>query len=79
MTKQVKNVDDLKFNEEGTCPLCGSRMITYVETNSDGGAMWYECTCDECEASWQEVYEVTFNQVDEVFDAEGNKIYSSFN
>lgn len=77
--ERVKNVDDLKFNRENTCPLCGSNNVVFDSSELDGGAMWYPCECEDCGATWQEVYEVTFNQVDEVVDKDGNVIYSSFN
>ena len=77
--ERVKNVDDLKFNRENTCPLCGSNSIDYDASESSDNCMWYPCTCEDCGATWQEVYEVTFNQVDEVVDKDGNTVYSSFN
>lgn len=58
MAKEEKR----KFAEEGICPCCGSDDIDYGSFELDmptGG--YFECTCNECGATFDEWYDVTFN------------------
>lgn len=51
-----------KYAQEGVCPCCGSENIDYGSFELDmptGG--YFECTCNECGATFDEWYDITFN------------------
>ena len=41
------------------CPVCGGADITGGETNVDSGSAWQEITCENCNATWNDVYTLT--------------------
>lgn len=63
-----------KYNQECTCPVCGSGDVTFDEFNQDVETGWYKCTCDECSTTWNEVVSMKFMYVDDIIDKDGNEI-----
>lgn len=41
------------------CPHCGSEDVEGGEVNVDAGGAWQEVTCNECGATWNDVYKLT--------------------
>lgn len=70
-------LEELKANKVGTCPLCGSHEVDYDSPEIDDNVMWYPCNCPNCNATWNEVYNLSFSQVDNVCDETGNELYNS--
>jgi C4-type Zn-finger protein len=40
------------------CPVCGGDNISASETNYSGSIMWQEVRCVDCEARWNDLYEL---------------------
>lgn len=59
VNKMAKN--KMKTAKEGTCPCCGSEDIEYgaFEVDMPTG-IYYPCTCNECGATFDEWYNVSF-------------------
>ena len=38
------------------CPCCGSENVTGGRFECDAGSAWQPVDCEECGASWQDVY-----------------------
>lgn len=51
----------IKFNEQGTCPFCGSNDLEYDIAQRDGyGGIYYSWACNDCGAKGEEVYNLDF-------------------
>jgi hypothetical protein len=46
--------------EEGVCPNCGNNDLSYGSLEPSDDCIFYEWTCDECDAYGQEWYSTTF-------------------
>lgn len=40
------------------CPVCGSHEVTGDNIEVDGSQAWQEVSCDQCGATWQDVYQL---------------------
>ena len=59
----LANGYDIRKNfqaEQGKCPVCGNKEITYYESERDGEYMFYKCSCNKCNATFDEYYELVF-------------------
>ena len=63
-----------KYNEAGTCPLCGSQDVTYDGFEQDIETGWNKCCCNKCNTTWNEVVSIKFRGVDDIIDENGNQI-----
>ena len=63
-----------KYNQECTCPICGSPNITFDEFNRDVETGCYKCICDDCNTTWNEVISMKFMYVEDIIDTDGNEI-----
>lgn len=48
--------------QTGKCPYCDSEKITYGSRELEGEQLYYESTCDNCNRSYHEYYDVTFSE-----------------
>ena len=63
-----------KFNQECTCPLCGSQDVTYDSFEQDVETGWNKCCCNKCNTTWNEIVSMKFMYVDDIVDENGNMI-----
>ena len=45
------------INDLNRCPYCGSKEINFEDITGEDNLLIQEVTCDECDASWNEVFE----------------------
>ena len=60
---QDSNIDVSKLmcNEQGKCPYCGSKDLTYGGLEfMDGNIVCYPCICDDCGTEYNEYQVLTF-------------------
>ncbi len=55
----------------GRCPFCASKNITSGRIEADGPVAWAEVECDDCGASWQDVWALV--DMTEAKDKDGKK------
>lgn len=48
------------YQTENTCPECGSHNIEYGLFQQECNYAYYECYCNDCQLSYNEVYTLTF-------------------
>lgn len=55
------SLSDAEYVEKGgcTCPFCGSDDIEGGSTNVDAGYATQEVSCNECDRSWEDQYNLT--------------------
>lgn len=51
-----------KPHEPGICPVCGSEDLDYGVLIPYGNSISYPWTCNHCHAKGNEVYDLIFNQ-----------------
>lgn len=54
--KYIEFIND----ENGICPICCNRNLTYSTPIIDGETLIYPWICDDCKATGKEVYNLTF-------------------
>jgi len=50
--------DEQYLKKAATCPFCGSDNISGEEISIEGNEAWQEVSCNDCESSWQDIYEL---------------------
>ena len=60
--------------KECTCPRCGSSMVDYGNSELNDDVMSYPCECNDCGATWNEDFALTFCGISRVYDKDGNKL-----
>lgn len=53
---------DIKFEEEGVCPICGNSDPDYGGCEPDGEQMYYEISCDKCNFVGREYYDLSYSE-----------------
>lgn len=44
----------------GVCPVCGSTVLDYHDSDEDGSQRWEELSCLDCDSDFNEVYSVNY-------------------
>lgn len=57
----------IKFNQAGICPICGSDYITYGAGHLEETNFVFPCTCDDCQATFEETYSLEFSSMNNVY------------
>jgi hypothetical protein len=51
--------DEYAKNWGGNCPFCGSSQLDGVGSlEIDGGEIWQEIECLDCDARWDDIYKL---------------------
>ena len=59
--------ENILISAQGMCPICGSESVSYGAITLDGGdGVFYPATCDDCETTWRECYNLEFTGVEQV-------------
>ena len=54
------NSEEYAKNRGVVCPQCGSEHLNAEgQLEADFGVAWQNCFCEDCDARWQDVYELT--------------------
>ena len=64
---------------ECTCPVCGSSMVNYGSSDLNDNIMSYRCECNDCGATWNEDFALTFCGISRVYDKDGNQLGNVMN
>jgi len=48
-------------HEEGVCPYCGSKNLSWNGTNVIDGQYYYDVKCDKCNNDFREYYQTIFD------------------
>lgn len=51
--------------DSGKCPICGSSAIVGDEIQADGSKHYQTIECNDCDASWVDVYTLSDIEMDE--------------
>lgn len=62
-----------KTNEAGVCPVCGGENLENESAEIDDGGVKYPWTCQDCGASGDEYYDISFSEHCNVTDSDGNE------
>ena len=60
-------------NEQGNCPVCGGFNLDFESAEIDDNAVKYPWTCDDCGATGDEFYDMTFSAHWNVTDKNGEE------
>lgn len=55
------NKEELRYNTEGVCPVCGSESLNYGSSGVDEGGYFYSWECEKCGACGKEWYDLVFS------------------
>lgn len=55
-----------EYYEQGECPVCKSQKITYDGSEIDGQYLYYKCCCDDCNATYNEFYELIYAGIENI-------------
>lgn len=69
----------LKKIAEGYCPICGSSCINYGGMDIKDNVVSYPAQCDDCNATWNEDYALSFCGVSNVYDKDDNQLGNVIN
>ena len=58
----------------GICPLCGSTDLDYGVSIPQDSMLLYPLECNDCHATFSEIYEVMYNCKSEIEDSNGNEV-----
>lgn len=47
-------------NIEGKCPVCGHQDLNYLDSDVEGGAMYYHWQCRNCQEEGEEWFSLNF-------------------
>lgn len=68
----MNNYLKVKSNKVGVCPFCNKEgVLDYGSTSLEGGMLYYEWTCLNCNHTGEEWYELSFVGHN-VIDNDGN-------
>ena len=65
--------------KECTCPKCGSTMVNYGSSDLNDDVMSYPCECENCGATWNEDFTLTFCGISKVYDKDGKQLGNVIN
>lgn len=60
--------------KKGICPVCKSEQVTYYDSEVRDEFITCECQCDECDATWNEDYNLVFAGVSRVCSKDGEQL-----
>ena len=60
------------YPEQGKCPLCGSKNVSFLSGEVDEAGYSYQCCCDDCDGNWLESYTMVFAGNWNIQDKDGN-------
>lgn len=49
-------------HQEGKCPCCGKSNLSYGDSGLQDGGYYYKWTCDDCDATGTEWYNLVFSE-----------------
>ena len=47
---------------QGTCPLCGSKNLTFRQNTHDAAAAYFPFTCDDCQTEGEEIFVLVYHE-----------------
>lgn len=48
------------YPKVGTCPVCDGEQVEIGSAVIDEAGLHHPCTCEECNATWDECYDLIF-------------------
>ena len=61
-------------NIEDTCPLCGSKNLSYADMEIRDESVSYSTLCRSCGATWLQWYSLVYDENTDVMDKDGKEI-----
>lgn len=65
---ESKNKVEAKSKNDTECPVCSSQDIDYYSLNDEGTKVRRQCSCNNCNSTFEFVYNLALDEIENVVD-----------